>query len=124
MDLEQFENLVLEALESLPAEFRENLENVQVDVEEWPTRQDLIEAGLSPHDGHALLGLYHGIPNTERGAFYMGLPDRISIYKGPIEAYAGPNEEAIRNQVRRTVIHEVAHYYGISDERLQELGWG
>lgn len=124
MDLEEFEDLVIETLDGLPAEFRENLENIQVDVEEWPTPQDLAEAGLSSRDRHALLGLYHGIPNTERGAFYMGLPDRISIYKGPIEAYAGPDIEAIRNQVRRTVIHEVAHYYGISDERLKELGWG
>ena len=124
MELDDFEALVAEAIDGLPDEFLDNLENVQVDVEEWPTREDLEEAGLAPHDRQALLGLYHGVPNTERGAFYMALPDRISIYKGPIEAYSGPDAEDIKNQVRRTVIHEVAHYYGISDERLDELGWG
>ena len=60
---------------------------------------------------------------TERGAFYMALPDRISIYHKPIEAVAGADEEEIREQVRHTVVHEIAHYYGISDERLDELGW-
>jgi predicted Zn-dependent protease with MMP-like domain len=124
VELDDFEALVADALDGLPDEFLDNLENVQVDVEEWPTREDLVEAGLPPHDRHVLLGLYHGVPNTERGAFYMALPDRISIYKGPIEAYSGPDEEQIKKQVRRTVIHEVAHYYGISDDRLDELGWG
>jgi predicted Zn-dependent protease with MMP-like domain len=124
VDIERFEELVADALDELPDEFLDNLENVQVDVEEWPSRDDLESAGLSPHERYALLGLYHGVPNTERGAFYVALPDHISIYKGPIEAHAGPNEEAIKEQVRRTVIHEVAHYYGISDGRLDELGWG
>ena len=124
MDLDEFEMLVEEALEGLPSEFLEHLENVQLDVEEWPSRSDLSEADLPPGSRRALLGLYHGVPNTERGAFYMALPDRISIYKGPIEAFAGPDPQAIKDQVRRTVIHEIAHFYGISDERLRELGWG
>jgi len=123
VDLDAFEILVEEAMDGLPAEFIEHLENVQVDVEEWPSVADLQEVGLPTDDPHSLLGLYHGVPNTERGAFYMAFPDRISIYKGPIEAFSGPDEERIREQVRRTVIHEVAHYYGITDERLDELGW-
>ncbi len=123
MDIETFEVLVQEALEGLPEEFLEHLENVEVIVEEWPTAADLDQVDLPPNAHYSLLGLYHGIPNTERGAFYMGFPDRISIYKGPIEAFAGPDEERIKEQVRRTVIHEVAHYYGISDARLDELGW-
>lgn len=123
MDLDDFELLVSDALDGLPREFLEHLENVQVDVEEWPSAEDLRKAGLPPSHRRSLLGLYHGVPNTERGAFYMAFPDRISIYKGPIEAYAGPDQQAIKNQVQRTVIHEVAHYYGISDERLDELGW-
>lgn len=123
MDLDAFAALVSEALESLPEEFLEKLENVQVDVEEWPSREDLFTAGLSPGSRYALLGLYHGVPVTERGAFYMALPDHISIYQKPIEAVAGPDEEDIREQVRQTVVHEIAHYYGISDERLDELGW-
>ena len=124
MDLDSFEALVSEALDGLPDEFLEHLDNVQVDVEEWPSAEDLQQVGLAANARYALLGLYHGIPNTERGVFYMGLPDRISIYKGPIEAFSGPDEERIKEQVRRTVIHEVAHFYGISDERLDELGWG
>ncbi|MFH1834506.1 MAG: metallopeptidase family protein [bacterium] len=123
MDIDAFAALVEEALESLPEEFLDKLENVQVDTEEWPSRDDLVAAGLPPRERHSLLGLYHGVPVTERGAFYMALPDRISIYQKPIEAVAGPDENDIRDQVRRTVVHEIAHYYGISDDRLDELGW-
>ncbi|MFH0916974.1 MAG: metallopeptidase family protein [bacterium] len=124
MDLDSFAVLVSEALDSLPQEFLDKLENVQMDIEEWPSPDDLVAAGLSPRSKYSLLGLYHGVPVTERGAFYMAFPDRISIYQKPIEAMVGADEERIREQVRRTVVHEIAHYYGISDQRLQELGWG
>jgi predicted Zn-dependent protease with MMP-like domain len=124
VDLDSFETLVAEAIDGLPDEFLEHLDNVQVDVEEWPSVEDLQQVGLAANGRYSLLGLYHGVPNTERGVFYMALPDRISIYKGPIEAFSGPDEDRIKEQVRRTVIHEVAHFYGISDERLDELGWG
>ena len=123
MDLDGFAELVSEALRSQPEEFHERLENIQVDIEEWPTRDDLVAAGLRPGSKHSLLGLYHGVPLTDRGAFYMAFPDRISIYQKPIEALAGGDEERIKQQVRQTVIHEIAHYYGIDDERLRELGW-
>lgn len=122
VELEAFGRLVSEALESLPAEFLERLENVQVDIEEWPTREELLEAGLGVRDKHVLLGLYHGVPLTGRGAEYMALPDRITIYQKPIEASAGPGVDGIAEQVRHTVIHEIAHYYGIDDDRLDELG--
>jgi predicted Zn-dependent protease with MMP-like domain len=124
VDLDSFAELVSEALGSLPEEFLDKLENIQVDIEEWPSPEDLLSARLSARSKYSLLGLYHGVPLTERGAFYMALPDRISIYQKPIEALAGADEERIREQVRRTVVHEIAHYYGISDERLEELGWG
>lgn len=123
MELEAFESLVAEAVDSLPAEFLERLENVEVVVEEWPGPEELLDVGLPSGARYALLGLYHGVPQTERGLYYMALPDRISIYKGPIESVAGNDADRIKDQVRRTVIHEIAHYYGISDERLQELGW-
>ncbi|MCX8033475.1 MAG: metallopeptidase family protein [Thermoleophilia bacterium] len=123
MDIDRFTQLVEEALRSLPAEFLDRLENVQIDIEAWPTRADLEAAGLRPEDKYALLGLYHGVPLTNRGAYYTGLPDRITIFQKPIEAIAGPDDEAIRQQVRKTVIHEIAHYYGIGEERLRELGW-
>ena len=71
-----------------------------------------------------LFGLYHGIPLTKRGGHYEGvLPDRISIYKGPIERFAR-TPERIKEQVRVTVVHEIAHHFGIDDDRLDELGWG
>jgi predicted Zn-dependent protease with MMP-like domain len=123
MELDAFAELVSEALQSLPVEFLDGLENVQVDIEEWPTREDLVAAGLSPKARYSLLGLYHGVPLTNRGAFYMAFPDRISIYQKPIEAMAHGDEDRIKEQVRETVIHEVAHYYGIDDDRLDELGW-
>jgi predicted Zn-dependent protease with MMP-like domain len=122
VDLEAFADLVAEALETLPDEFKERLENVQVDVEEWPRRTELLDAGLAEWDRHGLLGLYHGVPLTSRNTEYMAPPDQITIYQRPIEAAAGPDEDAIAAQVRRTVIHEIAHYYGIDDERLGELG--
>jgi predicted Zn-dependent protease with MMP-like domain len=120
--LDDFADLVSEAMDSLPDEFLDRLENVQIDIEEWPTRDDLVEAGLRPGDRWSLLGLYHGVPLTNRGAYYMALPDRITIYQKPIEALVGDDEEAIREQVRKTVVHEIAHYYGIDDDRLDELG--
>ncbi len=123
MELDAFAELVSEALQSLPEEFLDRLENVQVDIEEWPTREDLVAAGLSPKARYSLLGLYHGVPLTDRGAFYMAFPDRISIYQKPIEAMVHGDEGRIKEQVRETVIHEVAHYYGIDDDRLDELGW-
>lgn len=123
MDIEKFAELVEEALRLLPQEFLDRLENVQIDIEAWPTRADLEAAGLRPGDKYALLGLYHGVPLTNRGAYYAALPDRITIYQKPIEAVAGPDEEAIRQQVARTVIHEIGHYYGIEEKRLRELGW-
>lgn len=124
MTTEEFSSLVADAIEGLPAEFIDHLENVEIVVEEWPTQAELEDAGVGRGGRVSLLGLYHGVPNTERGTFYMALPDRISIFKGPIEAFAGPDRADIENQVRRTVVHEIAHYYGISDERLSELGWG
>jgi len=123
VDLDAFARLVSEALESLPEEFLERLENLQLDIEEWPTREDLVAAGLPPRAKYSLLGLYHGVPLTDRGAFYVAFPDRISIYQKPIEAVARGDEERIKAQVRQTVIHEIGHYYGIDDARLRELGW-
>ncbi len=122
MELDAFSKLVEEALESLPDEFKERLENVQVDVVEWPSREDLEAVGLGGRDRHGLLGLYHGVPMTDRHVDHVLWPDCITIYQKPIEAVAGPDEAAIAIQVRRTVVHEIAHYYGIDDDRLEELG--
>jgi predicted Zn-dependent protease with MMP-like domain len=120
----EFGALVAEAIDEVPEQFLEHLENVEIVVEEWPSATDLEDAGLSRSARDSLLGLYHGVPKTSRDTYYSALPDRISIFKGPIELFAGHDLGLIKDQVRRTVIHEIAHYYGISDERLDELGWG
>jgi predicted Zn-dependent protease with MMP-like domain len=115
-----FDALVSEALDSLPEEIARQLENVDVVVEDEPPPDVL--AGLRPHT--SLFGLYHGIPLTKRGAGYGNvLPDKISIYRGPITRY-WRRPDAIRAQIRKTVIHEIGHYFGLSEDRLHELGWG
>jgi len=103
--------LVAEALDGLPAWVRGRLDNVEVVVEEEPPEGD-------PH----LLGLYQGIPMTKRGIHYAGvLPDRITLFRSTIEAEARDDEE-LRALIASTVAHEVAHFFGISDDRLEELG--
>lgn len=118
----RFEELVEEALAEIPDELWNVIDNVAVTVEEWPTRVHMDDAGIAP--GHMLLGLYQGVPLTERTTHY-GLvpPDLITIFRGPILRMCRPgDEDAIRAQVRRTVLHEIAHHFGISDDRLHEIG--
>ena len=96
------------------------MENVEVLVKTWPSRDELRRAGVPSN--HTLLGLYTGIPLTERThAYGLVLPDTITLYQGPIEDTAGRREEIV-HVVRHTVIHEIAHHFGISDDRLRELG--
>ncbi len=119
---ERFEELVDEALASIPDEFWQVVDNLAVTVAEWPSRAQL--ASTDTRMGHTLLGLYEGVPLTERSQYY-GLvpPDKITIFRGPILRMCAPDDEdAVRAQVRRTVLHEVAHHFGISDERLREIG--
>ncbi len=100
------------------------MENVEVTIAEWPTALHLADAGMEKNEREWLLGLYSGIPLTQRGTEYAGvLPDLITLFQGPIQRVAGSDPEAIREEVRVTVIHELGHYFGISDERLEELGW-
>jgi predicted Zn-dependent protease with MMP-like domain len=108
----EFRELVADAVASLPRWVQERLENVEVIVEEEP-----------PEDHPDLLGLYQGVPLTERGLNYFGvLPDRVILFRATIEAEAGEDPEALRRVIQDTVIHEMAHFFGISDERLHELG--
>ncbi|OGO40595.1 MAG: hypothetical protein A2Z04_02760 [Chloroflexi bacterium RBG_16_57_9] len=117
-----FEQLVAEALDGLPPQFQQRLENIEVVIEDWPTAQELAQAGLGPHQ--TLFGLYQGIPLTQRTSDYgLVLPDKITIYQGPIERYCRTADE-IKRQVQVTVVHEIAHFFGLSDERLRQLGWG
>ena len=105
-----FEQEVDDAVASLPRELRDEISNVAIVVEE------------EPPPGQPLLGLYQGIPLTRRTSGYSGvLPDKITIYRGPLERLYGSDQETLRKQVRRVVLHEIAHHFGISDERLVEI---
>jgi len=106
-------------MESLPDEFWNELDNVVVIVEPRPTREQMDSNGLGP--GETLFGLYEGVPLTERGSNAQLLPDRITIFQRPLEQHCATEEELI-DEVRDTVVHEVAHFFGIDDDRLDELG--
>ena len=107
--LAEFEDLVGQALDQIPDELARLMENVVVLVDDYPP------------NGQRLLGLYHGVPLTQRGQFYAGmLPDTIHIYRVPILRMCHTPEQVV-DEVRRTVVHEVAHHFGISDDRLHEL---
>ena len=106
-----FEELTQAAIDALPVDLRKEMSNVEIVVED------------EPPPGQPLLGLYQGIPLTRRGAYYAGaLPDKITIYRGPLERLYGHDPKVLARQVKRVVLHEIAHHFGISDERLVEIG--
>jgi len=108
----EFEDLVSEALDTVPPQLTKLMRNVVIVVEDD-----------SPPQTGTLLGLYEGVPLTERGDTYAGfLPDRITIFRRPLLAICDTRDDLVR-EVRVTVVHEIAHHFGISDERLHELGW-
>jgi predicted Zn-dependent protease with MMP-like domain len=118
----EFEKLVLEALAKLPAEFQEHVRNLDVVVRWRPSLAERREAGSD--SGDTLFGLYLGIPLSERGAYYnMALPDQIVIYQQTHERLCSSREEMVE-EVRKTVLHELGHYLGIDEERLEELDLG
>jgi predicted Zn-dependent protease with MMP-like domain len=120
MDRERFEQLVAKAVESLPNEFRERLENIDVVVADQPTSQQL--AMLTKKRGETLLGLYEGVPLTKRSQYYgLVAPDKVTIFQKPIEAICR-NDTDIVTRVQKVVQHEIAHHFGISDDRLRQLG--
>jgi predicted Zn-dependent protease with MMP-like domain len=107
---DRFEELVAEALDSLPAWVRERMDNVDVLLEDHP-----------PAGQPGLLGLYEGVPLTSRDRGYFGhLPDRITLYRSTLSRSAGTEAE-LRERIRHTVVHEIAHFFGISDERLRDI---
>ena len=106
----EFEQSVQDALDSLPDDLRDQMSNVAVVVEE------------EPPPGQPLLGLYQGVPLTRRTSYYGGVPpDKITIYRGPLERLYGEDTERLQREIKRVVLHEIAHHFGISDERLVEL---
>ena len=120
MDPSTFEAVVNEAVASIPEMLRARLANVEVVVEVWPSDDDLRAAEVPK--GSTLFGLYTGIPLTERTSDYnMVLPDRITIYQGPLQDAFGETEQ-LRAEIHNTVIHELAHFFGLSDADLVRLG--
>jgi predicted Zn-dependent protease with MMP-like domain len=110
---QEFEEVVGEALDGVPQELTRLMDNVAVFVEDEP-----------PADEPDLLGWYHGTPLTERGWSYAGvLPDRIVVYRKPLLRLCSSRDELV-DEVRITVVHEIAHHFGIDDERLHDLGYG
>jgi predicted Zn-dependent protease with MMP-like domain len=122
MDRRKFRRLVSEALDTLPGDVRVRMTNVAVIVADEPTNEQIADAGLDPRR-HTLFGLYEGFPLPERRAdFGMALPDRITLFYRPlVECYRSPTE--IREQIRRTVVHEVAHFVGLDDDEIEDLGY-
>jgi predicted Zn-dependent protease with MMP-like domain len=119
MTRREFEALVERALKSLPRRFKRRLKNIAVVVEDWADAATLNEMGIEPPD--TLYGLYRGVDLTRRDSGYGNvLPDTITIYQGPIEADCD-DEEGMAELVREVVIHEVGHYFGLDDARLEEL---
>lgn len=118
MDADTFESIVVEALDTLPPEFARYLENVEVQIEPRPTREHRRAVGLKPWQ--TLYGLYQGVPLTERSSSALLMPDLITLFQEPLERDF-PGRQQLRAQVRRTLLHEIAHFFGISDARLREL---
>ena len=113
----RFRELVAEALDTLPPEWGELLDNIAVVVEDEPSAEELRELGMDPEEGDELLGLYQGTPLGERGFEYGGLPDRVVIYRGPISRIARSRREVVE-QVRETVLHELGHHFGLEEDDL------
>lgn len=108
--MDEFQALVQEALDALPDDLRKQMSNVEIVVED------------EPPPGQRLLGLYQGVPLTRRTTSYAGVaPDKITIYRLPLERLYGHDPESLRSAVKRVVLHEIAHHFGISDERLVEI---
>lgn len=114
-----FDRLVERALAGIPSPFRECLSEVAIVIDDEPTRDQLAENGLAADD--TLYGLYEGVPRTEYGADWLVAPNRITLFRLPLEEDF-PDPDDLADEVRITVIHELAHHLGIDDDRLGELG--
>ena len=123
MDTRRFENLVRQAIQELPPALQDLLDrmdnNFDIVVEDWASPAQLIGSGLEEKE--ALLGLYEGTPLTAREYYNFALPDKITLFKRAIENICETDEEVVA-EVRTTVIHEIAHHFGIDDDALHEMG--
>jgi len=120
MDKRRFEELVVEAVEALPQRFLGKLANIDIEVRDWPSPQELRSARVPP--GATLLGLYVGIPHTRRTrGYHLALPDRIFVYQRPIERLCRSDDE-VRERVGRVIKHEIAHHFGLTEADLRDTG--
>lgn len=120
MSDERFDQLISQAMDELPQEYISNLDNVAITYADEPTDDQLSKQGV--REGHILLGLYEGIPQTHRGAGYaLVLPDKITLFKHSIMRVAGSDETEVFHQIKRTLWHEIAHHYGLNHTRIDEL---
>lgn len=119
MTCQEFEKLVEQGIEEIPEKLRKKMKNVEVVVEDWPNPAHFKQAGIS--EQCLLFGLYQGVPQTKRGAFYANvLPDKITIFQKVIETVARTPEE-IKERVKRIVWHEIAHHFGFNEKEVQDL---
>ena len=122
MERARFIRLIRQALRDVPPPFSEHLRQIDIVVKRRPSRADLREADLAPDE--SMYGLYRGIPLTERdGGYQMVAPDVIDVYQEPLQEDF-PDERELVKEIRATVLHELAHFFGIDDDRLDELGLG
>lgn len=117
MDHNEFEKIVVEGIKAIPKKFLEKLDNIDIVIEDNPTKEQLKE--LKVRNNNHLLGLYEGVPKTERWNYAQVLPDKITIFKVPIERMAKSREE-IKEIVKETVWHEIAHHFGMSEEQVKK----
>lgn len=115
----RFEEIVIKVVSNMPEEFKELLDNVDIIVEDWPSKRQLKSVGLKNRSD--LLGLYEGTPRTQRGQSYnLVLPDKITIFQKPLESQCDSIKE-LKQEITKVVKHEIAHYFGLDEERLEEI---
>ena len=118
---EQFQNLVLQALSDLPEDVRHSIQNVDVVVDDVASMNQIVGTGIE--NAMDLLGLYEGIPLTERYGYDMVLPDKVTLFQKPIESICDTQEQ-MAEEISKTLIHEIAHHFGLDDDHLDRLGSG
>jgi len=117
MDRDKFEKLVWEGIEAIPKKFLKKLDNVDITIQDKPTEEQIKKLKLGP--GDKLFGLYEGIPQTRRGYYSWVLPDKITIFREPIEEVCS-NDERIKEKVKKTVWHEIAHHFGMNEKEVRK----
>lgn len=129
MNSKQFRMLVSQAIDGLPRKFREAMQNIEMIVEDWPTSEELDffekREGIKKGERELLLGLYQGTPlkGREFQTYHFALPDRITLFQGSIEEFCNGDKHKIEEQIRITLLHEIGHYFGIEDDKLERLGY-